>query len=74
MVKTLHQEKARKREHGKGLTTTDTKLMAQAENLLYEEFAFALGIGREAVVPFIQDHLPKGDGFAEPTLDRAVNG
>jgi CarD family transcriptional regulator len=56
VVRTLHLEKARKREHGKGLTTTDAKLMAQAENLLYDEFAFALGIDREAVVPFIQDH------------------
>jgi CarD family transcriptional regulator len=74
VVKTLYQERAWKRKHGKSLTATDTKLMAQAENLLYDEFAFALGIDREAVVPFILDHLPRDGRAAELALDVAVNG
>jgi CarD family transcriptional regulator len=61
VVKTLYQERARKRERGKTLTATDARLMAQAEKQLFDEFAFTLGIQREAVVPFILEHLPEDD-------------
>ena len=70
VIKTLHQEQARKRARGKTLTTTDARILAQAERLLAEEFAFALGITPEAVVPFILEHLPRDGGDPAP----AVNG
>jgi CarD family transcriptional regulator len=40
------------------LTSNDEKLMDTATSLVHGEFALALGIGREDVLPFILKHLP----------------
>jgi CarD family transcriptional regulator len=59
IIKTLCLEKTRKKENGKTLNTTDTKIMTMAEKLLYEEFAFVLGISPKEVIPYIQERIPK---------------
>lgn len=58
IIKTLYQEKGRKKATGKGLNTTDNRIMNTAEKLLHEEFAFVLGIDPKDVAQYIQDRLP----------------
>ena len=60
LIKVLYEEKLRKKGIGKCLSSTDTKIMVTAEKLLYEEFAFVLGIDTKAVVPYILEHIHEG--------------
>ena len=59
LVKTLYLEKISKKEKGKSLSTTDSRIMAIAEKLLYEEFAFVLNIEPKDVILFIQERVPQ---------------
>jgi CarD family transcriptional regulator len=59
LIKTLQLEKSRDNKKGKGLNSTDSKIMVAAEKLLYEEFAFVLGIALNEVVPFIQKRISR---------------
>jgi CarD family transcriptional regulator len=59
LIRTLQLEKNRDNKKGKGLNSTDSKIMIAAEKLLYEEFAFVLGIAPNEVVPFIQKRIPQ---------------
>lgn len=60
LIKTLYRERTGRREKGKTLSTTDSRIMAAAEKLLYGEFAFVLNIDLKDVVPFIQERIPQG--------------
>lgn len=53
LIKTLHQRKSTLKEERKKLHIADEKVMKEAERMLYEEFAFVLGMEQEEVVPFI---------------------
>ena len=44
----------------KALTTTDSRIMAIAEKLLNEEFAFVLGIDPKDVAAYIRERIPEG--------------
>jgi len=57
LIRTLQLEKNRDNKKGKGLNSTDSKIMIAAEKLLYEEFAFVLRIAINEVVPFIQKRI-----------------
>jgi len=50
-----------KGQHSKSkrLGTIDSKIMGTAERLLYEEFAFVLGLDAKDVFPFIQARVPR---------------
>jgi len=57
VIKSLHHEQRRRKATGKGLNTTDSRIMTAAENLLHEEFAFVLGIPVKEVHSFILEEL-----------------
>lgn len=57
IVKTLYQEKQAKTALNKKLTKADEDIMNIAEKQLNEEFALALHITPDEVVPFIHDYL-----------------
>ena len=53
MVKTLYHHKKSLEKTGKKFHVSDEKFMKEAENILYEEFAYVLNIKKEDVIPFI---------------------
>lgn len=57
LVRTLYLERIHRKEQGRTLGATDTKIMAAAERLLHEELAFVLGIVPGEVIPYIQRRL-----------------
>lgn len=57
IVKTLTLEKKAKSVIGKKLTKTDEDILNTAEKQLYEEFAVALNISLDEVVPYILEHI-----------------
>lgn len=57
IIKTLHLEKEAKSVVGKKLTKTDEEIMNAAEKQLYEEFAVALNISPDEVLPYILEHI-----------------
>ena len=57
MIKALYSHEKYQQEHGRKFHTADQKIMKEAENMLYEEFAYVLDIQQEKVVPFIIDHI-----------------
>ncbi len=57
MIKTISVKKSIAAEEGKKLGQTDERYMKSAEDLLYGEFAFALGISRENVKSYIEDRV-----------------
>jgi CarD family transcriptional regulator len=59
IIKTLYLEKQAKSVINKKLTKTDEGIMDRAEKQLYEEFAIALNISPDEVVPFILEHIPE---------------
>lgn len=59
LIKTLYLEKEEKSVEGKTLTKTDENIMNNAERLLYEEFAIALGISPDQVLSYIIDNIPR---------------
>ena len=58
IIKTLYIEK-NINSKTKRLNTSDAKIMSIAEKLLYEEFAFVLGIDPKEVVSYIRDRIPQ---------------
>lgn len=59
VIKTLHLEKKKKEVHGKKLLKLEEDILKAAENHLYEEFAIALNISPDEVLPFILDNIPQ---------------
>lgn len=59
IIKTLHQRSVYQESRGKRLQGTDQHLFEEAERLLYEEFAYVLGIDPQDVLPFIRQSLEK---------------
>jgi len=44
-------------DEGKRLPTEEINAMKDAEQMLFEEFAYSLGIEKEDVPDYIQDHI-----------------
>ncbi len=49
MIKTLFKRKKTRLDEGKKVTVVDERYIRQAENQLYEELAYALGIDKKAI-------------------------
>ena len=59
MMHTLYIQREQQRKNGKKLLASDEKAMSEAEHLLYQEFAFVLGIEENEVENFIENRLNK---------------
>lgn len=59
VIRTLYMERKARAAAGKKLTKTDEEIMATAENKLNQEFAVALNITPEEVLPYILKNVPK---------------
>lgn len=57
LIKTLYMRKKELSAGNKKLHSADERFLNEAENVLYDEFAYALGIPREEVVPYIKAHV-----------------
>ncbi len=57
VIKTLSIHRKQAEENKKKMYAADAKILASAEKIITEEFAFALGIEREQVIPYIIDQL-----------------
>ena len=57
LIKTLYIRRQELLQQHKKLHSADEKFLAEAENMLYDEFAYALGIGKDEVVPYIKEHV-----------------
>ena len=57
LIKTLwiHQKNCRERK--KKLHIADENFLRSAENMLYDEFAYVLGITKDEVLPYIRQHI-----------------
>ena len=58
LIKSLYLEKESRLATGKSLTSTDEEIMRAAEKQLNEEFAIALNISPDEVLPFILRYIP----------------
>ncbi len=57
LIKTLCLHRKELVEKHKKLRSTDERFLAEAENMLYDEFSYALGIPREEVISYIRSHV-----------------
>lgn len=57
LVKTLYLRRQALSEKGKKLRSSDEECLTLGENMLFEEFACALSIDRDAVVDYIRQRL-----------------
>ena len=61
LIKTLYAKREEQVAAGRKFHACDARIMGDAEKLLYEEFALALGIQPDEVVPYITGSLQKRD-------------
>ena len=57
LIKALYLKRKDLRKEGKKLNAADENYLNTAENMLFEEFAYALGIEPSEVVDYIQKHI-----------------
>ncbi len=57
IIKTLYLRKQQRLENGKKVTVVDEKYFRQAEEKLYEEFAYALGMEKKEIGEYISRHI-----------------
>ncbi|MBE6870248.1 MAG: transcriptional regulator [Ruminococcus albus] len=57
LIKTLYHRRKELAESGKKLRSTDENYLNLAENMLFEEFAYALDIDKSEVVEYIEKHI-----------------
>ncbi len=57
LIKTLYLRRKELAESKKKLRSADENYLSLAENMLFEEFAFALNIDRSEVVEYIEKHI-----------------
>lgn len=57
IIKTLYERKQQRIESGKKVTVVDEKYFRQAEDKLYEELAFVLGMEKKEVGTYISAHM-----------------
>ena len=59
IIKTLNKRKKSRQDAGKKVTVVDERYFRQAENQLYEELAFALGMDKGEVGDYIAKRISK---------------
>lgn len=57
LIKTLYAQKQNRREQKKRLHSADEKFLRDAENMLYDEFAYVLDISKDEVPSYIKKHI-----------------
>lgn len=57
LIKVITEEKRQRESQKKKLYAADAKILATAEKIITEEFAFALGISKNEVIPYITDRI-----------------
>ena len=57
IIKTLYLRKQQRLGSGKKVTVVDEKYFRQAEDKLYEELAYALGMEKKQVGTYISQHM-----------------
>ncbi|MDE6780561.1 MAG: transcriptional regulator [Ruminococcus sp.] len=57
MIKTLYQKNTELLQQRRKLYSTDEKFLRDAENILYNEFAYSLNISRDEVSDYIKKHI-----------------
>ena len=57
LIKTLYLRRKELAESGKKLRSMDENYLSLAENMLFEEFAYALDIDKSEVVEYIENHI-----------------
>ena len=57
LIKTLYLHRKEVDKSGKKMHAADLNFLSLAENMLFEEFAYALGIDRDEVVGYIEKHI-----------------
>lgn len=57
LIKTLYFKELERGKNGKKLYLSDERILECAQNVLYDEFSFVLGIKREDVISFITDRI-----------------
>lgn len=57
IIKTLYHRKQQRLESGKKVTVVDEKYFRQAEEKLYEELAFVLGMEKNKISQYISTHM-----------------
>ncbi|MCR4888562.1 MAG: CarD family transcriptional regulator [Ruminococcus sp.] len=57
LIKTLYLRRKELAKSGKKLRSTDENYLSLAENMLFEEFAYALDIDKSEVVEYIEKHI-----------------
>ena len=62
IIKTLYHRKQQRIESGKKVTVVDEKYFRQAEDKLYEEFAFVLGMEKNKVSDYISTRMEAVEG------------
>lgn len=57
IIKTLYMRKQQRLESGKKVTVVDEKYFRQAEDKLYQELAYVLGMEKNKVSAYISEHM-----------------
>ena len=57
LIKTLYIYRSDLENQHKKLHSADERNLKDAENMLYDEFAYALGISRDEVLPYIKERI-----------------
>lgn len=57
LIKTLYIHRQELDAQHKRLHSADERFLRDAENMLFDELAYALGISRDEVVPYIKEHI-----------------
>lgn len=57
LIAELHQNEEKRLSSGKKLRIADSKILKEAEKIIHEEFAYALGLSLEETAPYIMKQL-----------------
>lgn len=68
IIKTLYLRKKSRMKVGKKATAVDERYFRQAEEQLYEELAYSLGIGKERVQAYIVERITQKENKEEKVL------
>ncbi len=69
IIKTLYLRRKSRMESGKKVAAVDERYFRQAEDLLYGELAFVLGMDRDDIAPYISSHIER----EQPTVSSVVS-
>ncbi|MGN0625751.1 MAG: hypothetical protein ACI4I8_05750, partial [Oscillospiraceae bacterium] len=71
MIKALYFHQKEQQKNGKRLHIPDERFLKDAENMLYEEFAYVLKIRKEQVLPFIMEQVQIAEKQDFPAVENA---